>query len=278
MRRSLFVLLPLLALGAAATPTFLVTIHPLEAIVGAVVGDAGKVVQLLPPAASPETFEPRPSDLATASSAQALFFVAPTLDGWASKLPAPQRVEMLSLVPEADRHPFDFQPGTNPHFWTDPLAVKAALPALTRRLCGLEASRCDTFTSNAAAFAGRLDALDAKLKTILAPVKGQPVILFHPDFEPFADRYGLKVVGVIELSPGREPTARQLMSLIELTKKEKVRALFGNVQLQPRPAKVIAESTGLKVHLLDPIGGVEGRESYEDLVTYNARIFAEALK
>ncbi|AEB11540.1 metal ABC transporter substrate-binding protein [Marinithermus hydrothermalis] len=273
---------------AQANPTYVATIPPLKMILEPLVQGRAEVTALLPPGASPHTFEPRPSDLRRLTNAQALFYVAPEFDGWAARLPAQTRVEVLPLVPEAYRRHFtageehagetDRHGGTDPHFWTDPLTVQATLPALVDALCELDPPGCPQYQENATAFAAELEALAEELEAKLAPLEGRPVLLFHESLGYFLDRYGLRVAAVLEPFPGKEPTPRYLKEILKTVREAGVRAVFTEPQLPKRPAEVIAEAAGIRLHVLDPLGGTEGRATYPELMRYNARALLEALE
>jgi len=279
--------LVLLLLGPAAAlagPRYVVTIQPLAAILREVAGGRAEVAVLVPPGASPHTYEPRPSDVVRTESATALFHVSPLLDAWAARLPAPRHVEVLSLVPRTHRLPLkdrDEAPAVgdadDPHFWTDPLTVKALLPGLLRTLCGLDRPGCAAYATGARRFRATLRSLDAEVATLLAPVRGRAVLLFHPSFQYLLARYGLVMAGSIEPSPGKEPTPKYIEEVVRTVQRLGVRSVFTEPQLPPRPAEVVAEAAHVAVHVLDPNGGVAGRETYADLIRYNARVLREAL-
>jgi zinc transport system substrate-binding protein len=266
------------------------TIHPLATILQEVIGSGGQVAVMLPPGASPHTFEPRPSDVERASAAVSLFYVGSALDAWAAGLPARQRVEVLSLIPRANLLPHVADPDEHagkhqgsheefdPHFWTDPRTVRAMLPGLVDALCKLDSGSCGAYRSNAASFSARLEDLDRQAAEILAPVRGRPVFLFHPSFRYLLKRYGLKYAGVIEPFPGKEPSPRYLQQLVRRLHREGAGAVFSEPQLPRRPAQVLAESARVKLHVLDVIGGVDGRMTYAELILSNARVLREALQ
>lgn len=269
---------------------YVATINPLRAIVAEVVGDRAEVDVLLKPGASPHTYEPRPSDAVAAESAIALFYAADDIDAWAAKLPAKERVPMFSFVPETRRLLYDdaahvddgdhdHQAGTaNGHFWSDPLVVKAILPELARRLGALDPGGAEIYTRNAERFAQELDLLDGELKSMFAGLADRPVFMFHPSWTYFMKRYGLKVAGMVEPVPGKEPSPKFLRSLVDTARAERVCAVFTEPQLPRRPAEVIAEACGLKLYELDPNGGIEGRRTYRELIEYNAGILRKALQ
>ncbi|MDA8163919.1 MAG: metal ABC transporter substrate-binding protein [Desulfobacteraceae bacterium] len=285
-------LAPATAFGQEAR--YAATIQPLAAILKEVVGARGEVARVLPPGSSPHTFEPRPSDAVMLQRSLALFYAGPGLDReWTQGLPAPRKVEMLQLVPPEYRlpmvahhdeegkgghgHEHEGSGTIDPHFWTDPLTVRAMLPGLVRQLTEIDPEGRALYERNAAAFAADLDRLNAQVAEILRPVAGKPVFLFHPSFQYLITRYHLNLAGLLEPFPGREPSPKTLNALIEKVTRVHARALFTEPQLPSQPAKVLAEAAGLKLYELDPLGGTKGRQSYNDIILYNARTLREAL-
>jgi len=284
------IILAFIAAASLATtrPQYVTTIHPFQRILAAIVAERGEVHKLLPAGASPHTYELRPSEVRKVESATALFYGAANLDGWALGFGKARRIELLALVPAEHRLPLrdplaadqreSF--GTDPHFWTDPLVVKAMLPALTDTLCTLDPSACELYRRNSAAFVEHLDSLANRIQSLLAPVqdKGTPVMLSHQFFQYYFERFGIRVAGIIEPVPGKEPTPRDIKRLIERVEREQIKAIFNLPQHSSRPAELIAEATGIAIYELDPIGGVAGRESYDQILLYNTRIILEALR
>lgn len=299
MRKILLIILILTCSHVYSQTTYVTTIHPFQEILKNLIGDRGEVHQILPPNASPHTYELRPSDVRLIEAATALFYGSENLDAWALKFQNTNRIELIKLIDQDsliyfqneihDHKPVehhnrdenmghDHSSGIDPHFWTDPLTVKAMLPALVEKLCTLDPSGCETFRQNSEKFSRRLDSLNAKLKEMLAPIYSSKVMISHPFFQYFFKRYGIELIGVIEKNPGREPTPKDIKALIDQVKRENVKAIFDHTQLPDRAAKIIAESTEIKSYHLDPIGGVPGRQSYEELMFYNAKIILEALR
>lgn len=273
---------------APSTPTYVTTIHPIRSILQELAEGRAEVIGLLPPAASPHTHEPRPDDAVRTARSLALFYVSQSLDGWAARLDAPEKVELIGMVPEelileyqdgahGDGHPHDHS-DIDPHFWTDPAVVKAVLPALAAKMSRLDPDGSDIYEANAAAMDGRLSALETELHKTLETVEGNRVLLFHPSFLYLLRGYGLVYAGAIEAAPGKEATPAHIARMAKMIREKNVKAVFTEPQLPVRPAEVVAEAGGVPLYILDPIGGVEGRESYEELMRYNARVLAKALE
>jgi ABC-type Zn uptake system ZnuABC Zn-binding protein ZnuA len=166
----------------------------------------------------------------------------------------------------------------DPHFWTDPLAVRSMLPELARTLGELDPAGAEHYRSQADLFARELDKLHEEMTVRLKPVEGQPTLLFHPSFLYLIRRYRLQFAGVIEAFPGKSPTPRYLAEIIETIESSGARAIFTEPQLARQPARVVAESADVALFELDPIGGQEGRMTYRELMLHNADVLREALQ
>lgn len=279
---------PLIALLIAtasicAQPRLVTTIHPFKAIIQEIVGESAVVDEILPPGASPHTYELRPTELIEIENATAFFYGAENLDGWAAKIKTAHRIELLKMLPEQNRLPIQIFPrnkvtGTDPHFWTDPLTVKALLPALVDTLCQLDSDRCDLYRKNSLQFSTQLDNLAQLIRESFAGISNRQVLLAHPFFQYYLKRFGFDLISTIETIPGAETTPRELKEIIDRAKQSHLKVILSHRQISDRPARLIAEATGAKIVELDPIGGVTGRETYEELILYNTTILLQALQ
>ena len=288
--RRLLILLSLLPAGCGseapstdgageAEVVLLTTIAPFEAILQPLLAGRAGVEALLPIGASPHTYDPRPSDVRRAARAVALVYGADDLDGWAARLEAPAHIVLLPLVPAAARLDAgdDDHHTVDPHFWTDPLAVRALLPGLVEALCRVDPPGCATYRGNAVEVRDGLGRLHQEVETLVAPVRGAPVLLSHPFFRYFLSRYGLYLVGVVEPSPGKEPSPRALQRLVRTAGRAGVAAILTQSQLPDRSAAAVAEAAGIPMVQLDPIGGSAAHGSYRELILHNARLLREEL-
>jgi len=168
--------------------------------------------------------------------------------------------------------------GIDPHFWTDPLLVKLLLPQITAKLCSIDTDGCIIYEANAEAFSKELESIYNEINKNLMQVKKRTVILSHPFFQYFLKRFKFTLAGIIEPIPGKEPTPKELKELIDIAIKNNVESIFTHIQLPDNAAHLLSESTGIKVYTLDPVGGVEGRQSYEEILKYNTDIILKAMK
>ncbi len=275
--------------GAWSQPQYVTTIQPLAAVLSQITAGQAEITRLLPRGASPHTYEPRPSDLKTAHNALALFYVSDDLDGWAKRLKQEPAFEVFGFVPITmhlesiadclENHDHGHHLGEiDSHFWLDPLAVKAVLPQLVNSLNQAEGKVNPVYEKQAKQLSVEFDQLHQWVEKTLKPVKGKSVVFTHGGFQYYLNRYGLKIAGLIEPSPGKTPSPRRIKELIDLVRKHNVKAIFSEPQLANSPAKVLAEAAGIQVAEVDPLGGVDGRLTYQEIIRYNTETILEALK
>jgi ABC-type Zn uptake system ZnuABC Zn-binding protein ZnuA len=289
----LLLALTLSAGSAAARPNVVVSIHPLYDLVRQIAGDDADVVRVLAPGASPHTFDPTPRDVARIVAAD-LVVVNGGLDLWlrnlveASGARAPV-LELIGLEPVRAvlRESFpDLVPadaggasyGFNAHVWLDPLVMAAAVPELARALADADAAAADRYRARADALVADLEALHQELAERLAPLAGAAFVPFHDAWPYFAARYGLDLVVEIEPFPGREPSPAYLRMALGLIRDSGARVIFGEAQLERRAAEVVAAEAGVALGILDPLGGLPERESYQELLRWNAAVLLESLR
>lgn len=285
------------AQAAAPEPplTVVATIFPLADVVHQLGGDWVAVTTLLPPGASPHTFEPRPGDVRAMADASLFVTVGGGLDEWASRIAraADRLVETIAVADlvelaggglaydeaEADDH--DHAHGSiDPHVWLDPIIVRDVIaPRLAQSLMERLPHAAHEIEANLVDYQGQLTELDAWVREKLEAIADKNFIGYHSAWRYYARAYGLTQVAVVTPFPGQEPSARWMTNLIGIARRHGVTVVFAEPQLNPKAADTIAREIKGRVLILDPIGGqrVEGRQTYIDLIRYNTDILATGL-
>src|SRR5207249_740203 len=137
----------------------------------------------------------------------------------------------------------------------DPVAMKPAVARLAEAMARKDPKGAGGYRERAARIGADLDALDAEIRERTARFTLRTIVTFHPAWDYFARRYGLTVLASIEESPGKEPGPRYVAAIVRLVRESHVRAVFAEPQFSPKAAEAIASECGVKVLLLDPVGG-----------------------
>ena len=268
------------------------TIAPLADFARQVGGDKVEVTLLLPPGASPHTYEPTPKVVRELSQASLFLKIGSGLEFWADRLlkaaPANIRtvdssagVDLIKGLPHDHGHAHqkrDEQANTDPHIWLDPLICTQIITKIETALSRIDPSGALYYKKNAAVYQEKLRELDKEISGRTKLFRTREYVTFHSAWNYFSRRYGLKVAAVIEESPGKEPAPRHVKKIIEILKSLNTRVIFAEPQFSPKIAETIAGEAGAKVLFLDPEGGQKGRETYIEMMKYNLAVMEKALK
>ncbi|KAF0145824.1 MAG: zinc transport system substrate-binding protein [Nitrospirae bacterium] len=301
MKKFQIVLIILLLLAAqnsyAEKLKVVASIFPLGDIAKQVGGERVDVKIMLPPGVSPHTFEPTPPEMMQLQNAMVFIKAGAGLEFWAAKMLRAAGNEGLIVVDASsglplirDIHSYKSEAGhykpqgcseiADPHVWLDPVFAKAITDKITSALSKADPSGSAYYMGRADKYKKDLDILHNEISDKVKTFKVKEYVTFHPAWEYFSKRYGLRVAGVIEESPGREPSPKHIARIIREVKRINSKVVFAEPQFNPAIAEVIAEEAGAKVLFLDPIGGsnIKGRDTYLGLMRYNLSVMEGAMK
>jgi zinc transport system substrate-binding protein len=256
------------------------SIRPLADFVRQVGGNRVQVFTLVPPGASPHTYELTPRQVVRVANAHLLVLNGAGLEYWAHKLvtaagsPALQVVDTSQGIPLLNGGPH----GANPHIWLDVRQAMLQVRRVSDGLAKVDPAHAAEFEANTAAYLKQLEGLDAEIAAEVARWTHHQFIAFHPAWVYFARRYGLEQAAVIEKSPGREPSPAEVASIVQTAGRIGACAIFAEPQFSPKAAATIAEESGVRVVFLDPLGDSSQDQTYVDLMRYNVAQMASALR
>ncbi len=234
-------------------PIIAVSIVPEQTFVKAVCGDLAEVIAMIPPGNSPENYEPTPKEMEQFSKALIYFTIGvPTEE--ANLLPNVGDVKVVSLQNEVASVYSDrtFDSGErDPHIWLSPKRVKVMIEAIAREMSKLDPENEKTYNENAKAYNEQLDELDEQIKVALNGIQSKKFIVYHPAFGYLANDYGLTMYALEE--EGKEATPQHLQEMIDLAKKEKIKAIFYQEEVDSNQSEAFAEEIGGKTKQLAPL-------------------------
>ena len=258
------------------------SIAPLADFACQVGDDRVQVITLVPPGASPHTYELTPSQVEQVAMAHLLVLNGVGLEYWADKLA--QSADNPNLIVVDTSQGIEVLagtaggPGGNPHIWLDPENAIVQVGHIRDALIRADPTHADDYRANAERYIAELQALDQEIANEVATWSNRQFIAFHPAWVYFARRYGLVQAAVIEESPGREPSPADMMQIVDTAKRIGAKAIFAEPQFSPKTARTIAEESGAQVLFLDPLGSSLDDPSYLSLMRYNVAQMAKALR
>ncbi|MFN0093527.1 MAG: metal ABC transporter substrate-binding protein [Dehalococcoidia bacterium] len=285
--------------GDAASGEVIATIAPLGALAQAVAGDTLTVRVLAGAGSDPHDYEVTADDRKAVGNAKVIFAIGEGIDEFLDKAkPNKDRVTTvtngleLREGDEAEEHEGeeggdDHDHGEHdPHVWHDIDLCKQIVDVIAKKLGEIDAANAATYQKNAAAYKQTLDDTDKQIRDLLKsiPEANRKVVTNHDAFGYFLDRYGLVFVGAVipAQTTAAEPSAKDIAELVDIIKREKVKAIFAESSVDPKIAQQIAKDTSVRI--VDDLFGDSlgepgsGAETLHGMLLANAKKFSEALK
>jgi ABC-type Zn uptake system ZnuABC Zn-binding protein ZnuA/ABC-type Mn2+/Zn2+ transport system permease subunit len=237
-------------------------------LAGEVGGGKIDLTTILKPNTDPHEYEPRPSDVAAVADADLVFRSGGHLDEWTDQIIADSGsdakvIDLSEGLPvklkgeeehegEADKHPDEGEEEhgdeVDPHWWHDPLNVKAAVGEIEDALTTADPDRSAYFAKRADAFGAQVTQVNRQIagcvKTV--PEAERKIVTDHDAFSYFTRRYGVETVGTVipALTTQAQPSAGDLAELEDIIKREHVKAVFPEESVPPALSDAVARDTG----------------------------------
>lgn len=266
--------LAMLAPVASGAQGVYVSIPPQAFLVEWLVEDSSEVGILLPPGASPATYEPTPKQMAALDRSELYLqigapFEAPVLAKISELMPdlriidCRAGVELEPIGSDGHDHGFGL---LDPHIWLDPQRMKTIAETTAKALQALFPKDSPAIEDRLAKLHKALDETDMRVGDALGPLAGRTLLVFHPAYGYFTRRYGL-IQKAVEVD-GKDPSARRLATVVDEIRQQPVPALFIQPQFSRSAAERIAKALDCQLVELDPLAG----DYLTNLETMAARI------
>ena len=171
----------------------------------------------------------------------------------------------------------------DPHLLLDPnFAIRYAKVVFVN-LAAHDPDNRDFYEANFNEYTARLLALDEAIHAATAtiPESNRRLLTYHDSFGYFAIRYGYIVIGAIQPSDTAQPSAQEVVALIEQLLAEGVPAIFGSALFPADVLDQIASETGATVSTLldEDLPGQPGdpEHTYIGMMVENMRTLASVL-
>jgi zinc transport system substrate-binding protein len=269
---------------------------PITGFTKAVVGDRAEVTYLLPTNVGPHDYQAKPEDVRTLAEADVLVKNGLGIDEYLDSLvdnannaslqviDTSEGVETISNAAVEGEHQeeaaeteaggHDHAGEFNPHIWLDPARAIEQVETIRDGLIAADPEGKETYTSNAAAYIDKLEALDQEIATTLQPYADKAFVTYH-DFAPyFAQRYELKAEFLVGV-PAENPSPMDVQRVIDAAKASDLKTLLTEPQAAGNPFEALSADLNVQVSSFDPMetSGAEGVEPdyYITIMRQNAK-------
>jgi zinc/manganese transport system substrate-binding protein len=265
------------------------TTAQIAALTSAVAGNLIELKGLIPAGVDPHEFEPTASDLVAVEGATLVLRHGIGLDDWLDRtLKAGKRATVATVTRgvRLQKGEEDGKMVDDPHVWHDPANAKKMVDNIVAALVRVDSAHKTDYETKATAYKKRLDEARVQVQAILneIPVGSRKLVTNHDALGYFAKAFGLRTVGAVipSVSTQAEPSAGETAKLLQTIRREKVKAIFAESNVNPKLAQTLAKEAGVKIvedlygDSLGPAGS--GAETVEGMWLANARKIADALK
>jgi len=276
------------------------SIYPMYDFAQKIGGDKIDLRMMVPPGAEPHDWEPTAKLMAQMEKADVFIYNGVNMEMWADKLVKSISSEKLkvveassgvSLIKLEDREEGEYgkhegeednHGDYDPHVWLDPMRALKQAENIKNAFVAADEENREFYESNFNEFANKLRELDQKYREELKDRKLNEIVVAHAAFGYLADRYGLEQISVSGLTPQEEPSAAKMAQITELVREHGIKYIFFETLTSPKLAKVIANETGAKTAVLNPVGGltkdeIEEGKGYISIMEDNLEILKKAL-
>ena len=226
-----------------------VTILPQADFVEKVGGDRVRVTVMVPPGASPHTYEPTPDQLMEISKARIYFKVGSGVEFenvWMDRIRA-MNPDMVII----DGSEGITKREGDPHIWNSPINAKKMVENIYNGLIQVDPSNADEYTRNKDNYLQELDDLDRYIHERLDGFTNRVFMIYHPTLGYFAEEYNLTQIAIEH--EGKEPTPQVIRACIDKAKIYNLSYVYVAPQFATEHAETIAREIDGQIVFIDPL-------------------------
>ena len=259
-------------------------IAPIAWIAEKIGGERVIATPLVPDGQSVHAYHPTPQDLVKLQSANYYLQIGlPVEYKTISKLLADSNIKTVDITTAIKRRQIEAKNScedcnhdhhnhetdeheqyTDTHIWLSPPNNLKIAEAICKILVEADPGHREQYQQNLVSFTAEINEIDRNLRRLLAPFRGQTLLVYHPAFGYFADHYGM-IQDAIETG-GRSPTPKQLENLLNRVKTGNIKVILVQPQFSQHNARAIAQAAEVKVISVDP-AHADILETYRQIAT-----------
>lgn len=219
------------------------------------------VTSLVGPNSDAHIFDPTPADAKRLAAAKLVVVNGLGFEGWMNRLikssgykgpvlTASKGVKTIPMAKSDHGHGHSHSHTVpDPHAWQSLLNARQYVQNIQVALSAAMPSQTADFQSRASEYIKQIDALEKSTQARIAavPVERRRVITSHDAFGYFARAYKVTFYPLQGLSTASEPSAADVVRIVNEIKKNKVTAIFAENISDPRVLERVAKDTGANI-------------------------------
>jgi ABC-type Zn uptake system ZnuABC Zn-binding protein ZnuA len=143
--------------------------------------------------------------------------------------------------------------GDNPHLFASPRMVAFLAMNIADALSKIDPDGAGLYSENARGYAGKMNRLADEFATLGRQLANNRIVTQHGVFDYLARDMGLRIVAVLQAHAGQEPSASEMLAIVQTIRREKAGAVFTEPQYPEKIGRTIAKEAGVVAATLDPV-------------------------
>ena len=197
-------------------------------------------------------YQPTPSDIVKAQSADLVLYNGLNLERWFEKFtrqlrktPSVLLTESIAVINIAESA---YAGKPNPHAWMSPKNGLIYIENIRKAFVKLDPVNASVFNTNAKKYSEQLKAIDSRLRTKLGalPENRRALVTCEGAFSYATRDYGLREYYLWAVNADEQGTPRQIRNTIDAVRKNKIPAVFCESTVQPDGMQQVAKEAGAK--------------------------------
>ncbi len=268
--------------------TIATTIFPLADIAREISGEQARVIQLLPTGTDPHAYSITPQQVAAMQQAKIIFVIGYGLDDWAVRsatnvskakiVRVDQNISLRRFGEQnksgegVDNVSSQEQGSVDPHYWLSVPNAQKIAANIAAALQEIDPENQSVYADNLSRYVKELDVLEQELQVKASQAPKKEFIAIHDAWLYLVDQYGFNLLATYEPVEGKTPSINEINQLQELVLEHNIDTFFTEpVKESIAATRFLTEELGLKIRILDDIGGIGSRDSYINLMRENIR-------
>lgn len=243
-------------------PVISVSILPQQYFIERLAGESVVVNVMIPPGASPATYEPTFSQLSKLDRSQVYMKIGHVgfEESWMAKIRSvnsSMKVIDLSMgielirEEESDHLHGHAHGGIDPHVWISPLNARIIAKNIYDELVLLMPEDKEQLFTRYGNLERELDSLHRTISGLLSGLEDRNFMIFHPALSYFARDYDLKQFP-LEIG-GKTPSPAHMKWMTDLGKEKNISTIFIQMQFDKKNAQALANEIGAEIVEINPL-------------------------
>lgn len=240
------------------------SIYPMYDFASKIGGDKADVYNMTPSGVEPHDFEIVSKDIVDLENGDIFIYNGEGMEHWVDRVL--DTIKNVKVVKASEGISIITDDGYNdPHVWLYPLNAKKEMENIKNAFVEVDPENRDYYEENYKRYSKDFDDLDFIFKNEISKMTNKNIVVSHPAFGYLCKAYNLNQVAIV--NEDFEPDPKTVANIIDFIKKNNIKTVYYEELSTTKLAKTIADATGTKISVLNPIESLT-EEEINDGVDY----------